>query len=651
VDTNGDLSVIGYFENGGAGGGAAAYDTFVRKYEKTGPAVYALKWSKTIGLAGVQDSVSDSVLDASDQTLYTVSATWGQWTNTSGFVRTDTNNDLLVQKLTPGDFNNDGLVDFVDVQIAGTATKPGLTGVDTYDFNGDGDSTLADTTFMITNIMDRLVGDIAQDAAVTDVDNADIGKAIGGSGVGTLYLDGDLDWDADVDSTDITAVATAFSGAKTPGKYSNGTPGATLRYRASDGQVWIHADEATGGIVTSFQLENTAGTFVPANFTGPTGGSFGGALEDDTTHVLADTDLTLTGTTGLVSLGTVFPSGLDLAGLTAYLTTAVYTGQPGSGQMQFTLVVGDLLTPYESWIAGFGGLSNTFANIDFDGGGLETGLEWIVGGDPTVASDDAGNTPTLNNSDPNTLKFVFKRRDDAAADSNTVILVEYGSDLAGWRNTTVHGLIDGVTTDDSVDLGGGFHQVTVSIPKSLEVDGRLFARLGVSGLPAGFLSEDFETGDGGFTVATTGGTAWEHGVINSPTSGGGAVTSGNSGTQAWATNRLGTYGAGTNTKLRSPVIDLTGTASATLSFAQAIDITVGHTLVVNVIAEAGDAVLQSAIHTSTPDANINSAAWETITVATPITGGQKVRIEWHFIGDGDDTYLGAYIDDVVVSEP
>ena len=260
------------------------------------------------------------------------------WPNTIAYSAQGTDDNLL-QRLSPGDFNSDKFVNFTDVQIAGTATKPGLTGDDTYDFNGDGDSTLADTTYMITNIMDRPVGDIAQDNLAADVDNADIGRAIGASGVGTLYLDGDLDFDADVDSTDITTVAAAFTGAKKPGAWTNGTPGAILRYQASNGQVWLKADEATGGAITSFQLENAAGTFVPANFTGPTDGSFGGSLKEATASVLADTDLTLAGsagTGGLISLGAVLPPGMDLAGLTAYLKTAVYTGQPGSGQMQFT---------------------------------------------------------------------------------------------------------------------------------------------------------------------------------------------------------------------------------------------------------------------------------------------------------------------------
>ena len=152
-------------------------------------------------------------------------------------------------------------------------------------------------------------------------------------------------------------------------------------------------------------------------------------------------------------------------------------------------------------------------------------------------------------------------------------------------------------------------------------------------------------------MATTTGSDWQYGAPSTPNPGGGAVTSGNSGANCWGTNLNDVYAAVTNTKLRSPVIDLTGITTATLSFAQAIDIQPGHTLVVNVIEEATDTVLQSAIHTSTPDLSTTTADWETITVATPITGGQKVRIEWHFVGDGDGFYLGAYIDDVVVTTP
>lgn len=349
VLANGDLIVTGHKDGATAG----KRDSFVRKYKKTGPAAYTEVWTNTIVNPSdptntINDQVQDSAFKSTGDAVYLTVQSFGQWDNTTGHVFVAGSDDLLVQKLTPGDFNANGVVDFADVQIAGTATQPGLTGVDTYDFNGDGHSTLTDTTYMITNIMDRLVGDVAQDPLVTDVDNADIGKAIGSvAASGKLYLEGDIDFDSDVDNADITAVAAAFTGAKVPGKWAAGMPpaGATLTYRASDGNIWLHANEATGGKIVSFQLENSAGTFAVANYSGPAGGSFGGSRKDVTTNVIGDTDLTLVGTGGVVSLGTVLPAGMDLVALTAYLKTAVYTGQSGSGQKSFTLVVGDYAMP------------------------------------------------------------------------------------------------------------------------------------------------------------------------------------------------------------------------------------------------------------------------------------------------------------------
>lgn len=157
----------------------------------------------------------------------------------------------------------------------------------------------------------------------------------------------------------------------------------------------------------------------------------------------------------------------------------------GIGEVRFggaNSVPGD---PFGNWAAGpwSGTLNDNSPDLDFDGGGLATGIEWVVGGDPTVGADDAGNAPTSDNSDATYFNFTFKRRDDAAADAGTAIRVEYGSELAGWRNTTDHGGADGVLIDDSTDLGGGFHQVTVSIPRSLASGGRLFARLQVTVAP------------------------------------------------------------------------------------------------------------------------------------------------------------------------
>jgi hypothetical protein len=177
-------------------------------------------------------------------------------------------------------------------------------------------------------------------------------------------------------------------------------------------------------------------------------------------------------------MAATFNNGIFFSGDVA--EARIFTFDPG----QFN--VSDLLypgtpppsDPYLVWATGLG---DPGVNVDFDGGGLATGIEWVTGGDPAVGSDDPSVTPSFNNtSDPGNFLFTFRRRDAAASDTGTVIVVEYGSNLTGWRNNVDHGVADGVTVDASTDLGGGFHQVTVSIPRSLASGGKLFARLKVT---------------------------------------------------------------------------------------------------------------------------------------------------------------------------
>ena len=156
----------------------------------------------------------------------------------------------------------------------------------------------------------------------------------------------------------------------------------------------------------------------------------------------------------------------------------IFTFDPGQFNVSQLLYPGIVPSePYDTWAAGLG---NPAVDVDFDNGGLANGIEWVTGGDPAIGSDDASIAPTFNNTtDPNKFLFTFRRRDAAAADSGTSIVVEYGNDLTDWRNTADHGTADGVTIDDTTDLGGGFHQTTVSIPRSLAAAGKLFARLRV----------------------------------------------------------------------------------------------------------------------------------------------------------------------------
>jgi len=138
---------------------------------------------------------------------------------------------------------------------------------------------------------------------------------------------------------------------------------------------------------------------------------------------------------------------------------------------------------YNNWASDPGGnfvgtLTDTDPTLDFDKGGLPTGIEWVLDGDPTDGSDDGGIAPTGTPTAGGGLVFVFRRSDAANDDSNTAISVEYGSNLAGWTAANPPG--DGTTMVEEDDYyGTGVDRVTVTIPGSKAANGRLFARLRV----------------------------------------------------------------------------------------------------------------------------------------------------------------------------
>ncbi len=135
---------------------------------------------------------------------------------------------------------------------------------------------------------------------------------------------------------------------------------------------------------------------------------------------------------------------------------------------------------YAAWAAGpfDGTLSNSDTSLDFDGGGLVTGLEWVLGGDPTLASDDNGIRPTFDASGATNFTFTFRRATAARDDSNTTIAVEYSSDM-GFGSEAQHN-VDGVSFAVTGNPEPGVEEVTVTIPKSLATGNKMFVRLKVT---------------------------------------------------------------------------------------------------------------------------------------------------------------------------
>ena len=127
--------------------------------------------------------------------------------------------------------------------------------------------------------------------------------------------------------------------------------------------------------------------------------------------------------------------------------------------------------------------------LDPDLDGVDTGIEWLVGGSPNdPANPDTGKLPTgtyvLADPDENSsvlpyLLLTYRRSDEAFADLSTTILPEYSSGLELWLPT-----LDGFsgvvvkTTDDGAATGVDL--VEVYLPVSLAPAGRLFGRIKTS---------------------------------------------------------------------------------------------------------------------------------------------------------------------------
>lgn len=132
---------------------------------------------------------------------------------------------------------------------------------------------------------------------------------------------------------------------------------------------------------------------------------------------------------------------------------------------------------YAAWAAGFLGLTNTSPNFDSDSDGLDNGVEWVVGGNPTI-SDTPSLAPTPDTSDPNTFQIVYRRTDAANNDPSTTIFIEYSSSLDPDSWITAEDGVEGISTSSDDDFFGvGIDRVTISIPRTLAPNAKLFARL------------------------------------------------------------------------------------------------------------------------------------------------------------------------------
>ncbi|MFC7338854.1 beta strand repeat-containing protein [Haloferula chungangensis] len=172
-----------------------------------------------------------------------------------------------------------------------------------------------------------------------------------------------------------------------------------------------------------------------------------------------------------------YGASFDINSSLGYFNEAggVWTLVDGDNEWTFTEATGilSLVAPEKGfgvWLDLYPNLSDTSANGDPEMDGIENTLEYVLNGNPEVS--DLSILPAVDTSGADFV-FSFTRRVESADDTTQVF--QYGSDLMGWTDLRIT-----PPTASEVTLGtpaGGLQTVTVTISKSLAVDGTLFGRL------------------------------------------------------------------------------------------------------------------------------------------------------------------------------
>lgn len=167
------------------------------------------------------------------------------------------------------------------------------------------------------------------------------------------------------------------------------------------------------------------------------------------------------------------------AGLTADNWQVATSNFPGTGTWSLEASGNDLVLHYEageggysSWLAGFPAISDGDPDADPDQDGLTNLLEYILNGDPTSGNDSVLPTVDL---EPSNYVLTFIRRTESKADTTQTF--EYSADLGAWTSISIP-----ATSGESVTVvpdtpSSGLETITVTLPRTLAEDGKLFGRL------------------------------------------------------------------------------------------------------------------------------------------------------------------------------
>ena len=224
---------------------------------------------------------------------------------------------------------------------------------------------------------------------------------------------------------------------------------------------------ASGGHL-AFAVAANPGAQDPLNITGLLNVMTGSIIDLSTSvipvngnYTLALSSVPITYTPGTVNLGGITGS----ISLSTDLLSLVLTVTSGAS------------SAYDTWAKTTHGLSGANAdfNFDYDNDGLANGIEWILGGNPTTSTPSV--SPVATRDASNNLILTFTRQEDSIGE--TILTLEYGSNLTDWTSFVIDA--DGGTDANGVivaiDQVASPDAVTVTIPASVAVNGKIFSRI------------------------------------------------------------------------------------------------------------------------------------------------------------------------------
>jgi hypothetical protein len=143
----------------------------------------------------------------------------------------------------------------------------------------------------------------------------------------------------------------------------------------------------------------------------------------------------------------------------------------GASSTAATITV-NVIANFSSWASGYGLTgANALPDADPDYDGLKNGLEYVLGGNPTV-NDASTLNPSGVKSGTNFL-FTFKR--SHASEADTTVSVEYGIDFNLWNSVAIGPATSGFVSVTAIDASADTVVVTIPYAET----SRFFARLKV----------------------------------------------------------------------------------------------------------------------------------------------------------------------------